>query len=324
MNSLQLKLAKVPAPLGGLALGISSLGWTLENTGNFGGVLQLTGAAIASGLLLLLLGKFFLAHTVVLEELKHPVVGSVLPTTAMSIMIIANAYSRLNYSFGISLWLFGIVLHLALLIGFIYHHSQSMKLQQMVPSWFIPPVGVIVAAFAFPGGAFEELAHTLFWVGLISYGAMLPVMLYRLIFHPEVPDPAKPTIAILAAPASLSLAGYLHLISEPSVILVAVLGGIGVMMSALIYLAFFKLFRLPFSPAFSAFTFPLVAGASALFKLAHWMTSLNLQETLVSQVRGLAYLELYVAAVVVLYVVYKYTMHFAPALLPSRKVRSAQ
>jgi len=57
MNALRSKFAKVPAPLGGLALGIASLGWSMENAGQFGGALQLTGALVSSVLLVLLLGK---------------------------------------------------------------------------------------------------------------------------------------------------------------------------------------------------------------------------------------------------------------------------
>ncbi|KZK87799.1 potassium-tellurite ethidium and proflavin transporter [Pseudovibrio sp. W64] len=318
MNTLRNKLAHVPAPLGGLALGIASLGWSMENAGNFGGALQLTGALISSVLLVLLLGKIFFAHTAVFEDLRHPVVGSVLPTTAMALMIVSYAIAQYNFTIGQMLWLLGIGLHLTLLSVFIYHRAKGFNLQHMVPSWFVPPVGIIVAAVAFPGGVFEGFANALLWFGLVAYALMLPMMLYRLIFHAEVPDAAKPTIAILAAPASLSLAGYLTLTSDASPIMVAVLGGIAVAMTALIYISFLRLFRLPFSPGFSAFTFPLVIGATALFKTVTWMESLGANASLVAQIRALAHIELYVATAVVLYVSFKYLTFFAPALLPAR------
>ncbi|QUS58767.1 TDT family transporter [Pseudovibrio brasiliensis] len=318
MNTLRSKLAHVPAPLGGLALGIASLGWSLENAGNFGGALQLTGALISGVLLVLLLGKIILAHTAIFEDLKHPVVGSVLPTTAMALMIVSYAIAQYSFAVGQMLWLLGIVLHLTFLCAFTYHRLKNFNLQHMVPSWFVPPVGIIVAAVSFPGGVFEGFANALLWFGLVAYAIMLPMMLYRLIFHPEVPDAAKPTIAILAAPASLSLAGYLTLAPSPSPIMVAVLGGIAVAMTALIYLSFLRLFRLPFSPGFSAFTFPLVIGATALFKTVTWMESLGANASLVAQIRALAHIELYVAAAVVLYVSFKYLTFFAPALMPAR------
>ncbi|KZL12833.1 TDT family transporter [Pseudovibrio sp. Ad26] len=318
MNTLRNKLAHVPTPLGGLALGIASLGWSMENAGDFGGVLQLTGALISSVLLVLLLGKIFFAHTAIFEDLRHPVVGSVLPTTAMALMIVSYAIAQYNFAIGQMLWLLGIALHFTFLSVFIFHRAKGFNLQHMVPSWFVPPVGIIVAAVAFPGGVFEGFANALLWFGLVAYALMLPMMLYRLIFHAEVPDAAKPTIAILAAPASLSLAGYLTLTSNPSPIMVAVLGGIAVAMTALIYISFLRLFRLPFSPGFSAFTFPLVIGATALFKTVTWMESLGANASLVAQIRALAHIELYVATAVVFYVSFKYLTFFAPALLPAR------
>ena len=56
-------------------------------------------------------------------------------------------------------------------------------------------------------------------------------------------------------------------------LLVAVLLGIAVLMTGIIYLAFIKLLRLPFSPGYAAFTFPLVIGATALFKVGQLLSS---------------------------------------------------
>ena len=182
----------------------------------------------------------------------------------------------------------------------------------MVPSWFVPPVGIIVADVAFPGGQFAALANGLLWFGMLCYGLMLPLMLYRLIFSHEVPDAAKPTIAILAAPASLSLAGYLTVSEEPSLLLVAVLLGIAVLMTGIIYLAFIKLLRLPFSPGYAAFTFPLVIGATALFMVSHLVEQWPQAAEYVEQIRLLAHFELGAATLIVGYVALRYLMFFLP------------
>lgn len=141
---------------------------------------------------------------------------------------------------------------------------------------------------------------------------MLPMMIYRFIFTHEIPDAAKPTLAIMAAPASLSLAGYLTVVSEPSPVIVALLFGIAVLMTAIIYLAFTRLLRLPFSPGYAAFTFPMVIGATALFKMAHWMENIGVAEYYVAQVHWLASLELIVATVVVSYVAIRYLAFYQP------------
>ncbi|GHA16180.1 TDT family transporter [Oceanisphaera arctica] len=303
------RFAAAPTPMAGLALGIASLGWCWENTGLFSGGAQALGAAIAAALLLILVGKFVLHPRLLADDLAHPVVGSVVPTFAMATMVVSKAVGG---NLGTGLWLFAVALHLVFLVTFVWHRLKDFRLHHMVPSWFVPPVGIIVAAVASPGGALTPLALGLLWFGMICYAFMLPIMLYRLIFCAEVPDAAKPTIAIMAAPASLSLAGYLTVTSNPSPLLVAVLLGIAVLMTALIYLALTRLLRLPFSPGYAAFTFPLVISATALFKVTalaeHWGLDGPTQE----QLRMLAGGELIVATLVVAYVALRFAMFFGP------------
>lgn len=305
-------LAAAPTPMAGLALGIASLGWCWENAGQFDGRLQLLGAAIAAVLLLVLTGKFLLHPRLLWQDLAHPVVGSVVPTYAMATMVVSKAIGQLAPALGQGLWLFAVVLHLVFLATFVWHRAKEFEIHHMVPSWFVPPVGIIVADIAYPGGPFAELANVLLWFGLVCYGLMLPLMLYRLIFSHEVPDAAKPTIAILAAPASLSLAGYLTVTAEPSLLLVAVLLGIAVLMTGVIYLSLFKLLRLPFSPGFAAFTFPLVIGSTALFKVGQLLSQWPAAAEYVEQINWLASVELGVATLVVTYVSLRYLMTLLP------------
>ncbi|MEG0010113.1 MAG: TDT family transporter [Aeromonas sp.] len=310
--STRRSLGNAPTPMAGLALGIASLGWCWENAGQFDGRLQLLGAAIAAVLLLILTCKFVVHPRLLWQDLAHPVVGSVVPTYAMATMVVSKAIGLLAPTLGQGLWLFAVGLHLVFLATFVWHRAKEFEIHHMVPSWFVPPVGIIVADIAYPGGPFAELANVLLWFGLICYGLMLPLMLYRLIFSHEVPDAAKPTIAILAAPASLSLAGYLTVTAEPSLLLVAVLLGIAVLMTGIIYLSLLKLLRLPFSPGFAAFTFPLVIGSTALFKVSHLLSQWPEAAHYVAQINQLAYLELGVATLIVGYVALRYLMFFLP------------
>lgn len=301
------RLAAAPTPMAGLALGIASLGWCWENSGLFAGQAQRLGAVIATAMLLVLLGKFLLHPKSLWQDLAHPVVGSVVPTFAMATMVVSKAISG---PVGAGLWLLAVLLHLLFLLAFCFHRLRQFELSHMVPSWFVPPVGIIVADVACPDAAMLPLAQGLLWFGIICYGLMLPLMLYRLIFAAEVPDAAKPTIAILAAPASLSLAGYLTVVEQPSPLLVSLLLGIAVLMTGIIYLAFFKLLRLPFSPGFAAFTFPMVIGATALFKTEACFRQWQLPPQTVIQLHGLAQLELVVATVIVSYVALRYVLYF--------------
>ncbi|WP_110654649.1 TDT family transporter [Salinicola halimionae] len=308
MITMSQRLQTAPTPMAGLALGISSLGWSWEGFAPLGGGAQLAGAAIAAILLLILGTKFVLHPRLLRADLAHPVVGSVVPTFAMALMVVSKTVGDwIMPAAGVVLWLAAVALHLSFLAAFVAHRAKTFELHHMVPAWFVPPVGIIVADVAFPGvAALHPLATGLLYFGMALYAVLLPVMIYRLIFADEIPDPAKPTIAIMAAPASLSLAGYLTVVTEPNPLMVALLAGIAILMTAVIYLAFFKLLRLPYSPGYAAFTFPMVIGASALAKTAGWMQDHGFNAHDVAIIHGLAILEVIVATGIVGYVALRY------------------
>ncbi|MGF1693530.1 TDT family transporter [Photobacterium kagoshimensis] len=306
------KVAGAPTPMAGLALAIASLGWCWENVSELGGMGQLIGAGIAAVLLLILTVKFLFHPKMLWADISHPVVGSVVPTYAMATMVVSKAVGLFYPMFGQGLWLFAVALHVAFLILFIYHRAVDFELHHMVPSWFVPPVGIIVADVAFPGGALLPLAQGLLVFGMVAYAVMLPLMIYRLIFSHEIHDNAKPTIAIMAAPASLSLAGYLTVTAVPSPVVIGLLIGIAVLMTFVIYVAFYRLLRLPFSAGYAAFTFPVVISATALFKSAGWMTTFGFNSEYVQQVFLLGQIELVIATVVVSYVALRYLAHYRP------------
>ncbi|MEC4724765.1 TDT family transporter [Shewanella sp. D64] len=305
--------SQLPSPMAGLALAIASLGWAWENmSSSIDGRAQSICAVIAALMLASLVIKFVFHPTILKQELSHPVVGSVIPTFAMGLMVVSNALGHYFPTEGLILWLTAIAIHIVFLAMFAYFRAIDFKLEHMVPSWFVPPIGIIVAAVSFPGEQYQWLANATLNFGMICYLIMLPVMLYRLIFCAPIPDAAKPTIAIMAAPASLSLAGYLTVSSQPSLIIVALLLSIAVLMTSVIYLAFFHLLRLPFSPGYAAFTFPMVIGATALFKAAHWLSQSYGESSFTDSIVYAAQGELFISTAVVIYVTYRYLSHYKP------------
>ncbi|CAH0526743.1 TDT family transporter [Vibrio hippocampi] len=298
---------QAPTPMAGLALAIASLGWCWDSAFDLHHFVKWGTALTAAALLAVLAYKFVFHYSALREELAHPVVGSVVPTFAMACMVVSNSVVEFSQLAGDAIWLAAIALHISFLLSFCYHRAKQFELAHMVPSWFVPPVGIIVADVAFTGNpALRPIADFTLYFGLLAYAIMLPMMVYRLIFSHEIPDAAKPTIAILAAPASLSLAGYLSVSTQPSLLLVALLFGIAVLMTLVIYFAFITLLKLPFSPAYAAFTFPMVIGATALFKLSSLLETLNFSGNGAEQVWWLAAIELTIATLVVGYVSVRY------------------
>ncbi|NRD74327.1 TDT family transporter [Shewanella sp. VB17] len=308
--------SRLPSPMAGLALAIASLGWAWESMlPDIDGCGQLIGAAIAAVMLISLVIKFILHPNILKQELSHPVVGSVIPTFAMGLMIVSNTLGQYFPNQGLLLWLAAIAIHIVFLTMFVYFRAIDFKLEHMVPSWFVPPIGIIVAAVSFPGDQYQWLANATLNFGMACYLIMLPIMLYRLIFCAPIQDAAKPTIAIMAAPASLSLAGYLTVSAQPSLVIVGLLLSIAVLMTSVIYLAFLHLLRLPFSPGYAAFTFPMVIGATALFKTAHWLSQSYGQSQFTDWVTYAAQGELLISTAVVVYVAYRYLSHYRPNTL---------
>ncbi|MCK8043972.1 TDT family transporter [Shewanella sp. 1CM18E] len=317
-HKLRHRVSRLPSPMAGLALAIASLGWAWESmVPSLNGQGQLIGASIASVMLLLLVAKFVLHPKVLIEELTHPVVGSVIPTFAMGLMVVSAAVGQFNHGVAVALWLTAIAIHIGFLSMFIYYRAIDFKLEHMVPSWFVPPIGIIVAAVSFPHGSemqYQWLADAILMFGMLSYLVMLPIMLYRLIFCEPIADAAKPTIAIMAAPASLSLAGYLTMTTQPSLIIVGVLLTLALLMTSVIYLAFFHLLKLPFSPGYAAFTFPMVIGATALFKTVNWIVATFGVSNVSADLLITAKVELVVATLVVGYVATKYLQHYKASI----------
>ena len=304
------RLANVPAPLGGLALGIASLGgaWGIvlpESAGLF----QLLTTPVAVCLVVMVLLKYLLHPQLVKTDLEHTVISSVMPTLAMATMVIAANLYSLSPTLGKALWLVAVAAHMTILLAFIWHRSRNFKIDHMVPSWFVPPVGIIVACVTGSAMDASALVDALFVFGAAAYAIKLPLMIYRLVFHSRIPDAASPTFAIMAAPASLTLAGYLTIAEQPDLFVVAFLTPLAILMTCVVWMAFARLLRLPFSPGYAAFTFPMVIGATALLKLNELLAGMGIEypHTLLS---GLALLELGVATVIVAYVGVRYLKHY--------------
>ncbi len=152
IRAAKAKVMGAPTPMAGLALGIASLGWSWENMIAAHGVAQWVGAAIASVLLIVLAFKFLWHGHLLRQDLAHPVVGSVVPTFAMATMVVSASLGHFYPVAGDALWLFAVGLHILFLVSFLYHRAQAFELHHMVPSWFVPPVGIIVADVSFSLG----------------------------------------------------------------------------------------------------------------------------------------------------------------------------
>lgn len=302
------RLKVYPTPSSGLALGIASLGigWELL-VPSYGWVVQILGCIVAIFLLLPLLAKFIFHPKLLWEDLSHPLVGGVVPTFAMALMVISYDLHYLNSYVALILWSFALCVHVVFLACFIRFRLIKFELNHMAPSWFVPPVGIIVAAVTAPHFPLCLLiAKIVVVLGIAVFFVLFPIMFYRLILGERMTLAAQPTLAMLAAPASLSIAGYLTAFSQPNLLFTMMLLGVAFSMTLTVYVKLFYLLRLPFLPSFAAYTFPLAIGVAAMFKSSQLAASygFNFSQDLLC----IAWVELLIASAVISYVAVRYLL----------------
>jgi len=267
---LRSRTLRVPTPLAGLALGIAALGLGLDTFFPWPYLTQTLGALVAAILFVCVALKLVLNPSVFLSEMEHSVMSGIMPVLAMTLMLVSAAIGVWLPGVGVLLWIMAVALHLFLLVLFLWQRVRDFSIAKMTPSWLIPFVGLILATVTSPSSMFNTLSLGFLVFGTAFSALLMPAMIYRLVFY-ELADEAKPTIAIMVAPASLILMGYLSVFPEASVFICGILAGIAFLMTMFVYLALFRLLRLPFSPAFAALAFPLVTGGTALNRLARFM-----------------------------------------------------
>lgn len=310
LNKFNMFLIKYPTAIAGFALAIASLGLCWDNVAQVEGAVQTFTAVLASALLFPLLLKFIFNPSLLLADLKHHLAGSMLPVIAMAMMVIASSITPFSFNIAFYFSVVAIILHLFLLISFVYYRAINFKLSQLLPSWFIPPIGLVLALLVFPGGLAIPIAKTIFYFSLLSYLLLLPIVLYRLHRADSLMVNEQPTLVILATPASLLLAAYFLMpLATPHFIFFMLLT-VALIMTLSAYFCLFTLLRLPFTPIYSAFTFPLVVGAIALFKMIPFVSEFKGSASFLVGIEWLAYIELWGATLMVVYVMVRYCLYF--------------
>lgn len=293
------KITKMPLALTGLALGVSGIfnAWTLITLNKLFAYL---GAIIASILIFIIILKILFSKDQFHSDLQNPLLGSTIPTLDMSMMVISNSLVQFTYLLGVSLWLFAIILHVIYLFLFVFYRFKNKDFGSMLPSWFVPPVGIVVASVS---GAFMNMvtvSQTISYIGIVLYIIILPFMFYKLIFKNNIEDDRLPTFAIMGAPANLCLAGYLTAFKSPDHKIAVFLLALGIFTTCLVYISFFRVYKLKFSPLFASYTFPLAIGSQALIKYYAYSNTFN---SIYSYIwKSIAIIEIVIASIVIFFV----------------------
>ncbi|MCQ1531226.1 TDT family transporter [Lutispora saccharofermentans] len=254
-------IKKLPLPISGLMLALAAGGNLVLS---YGSIYRNILGILSFIILVLIAAKVITAPKAVAEGMNNPVVASVLPTFSMGLMLLSTYIKPLYPALAFGIWIFALLLHVLLIVIFTVRYILKFDIKKVFPSYFVVYVGIVVASVTAPVYDMALLGRYLFWFGLASYLILLPVILYRTFAIKSVLEPAMPTIAIFAAPASLCLAGYMNSFQEKSLAMVAFLSVLALMMTFGVILYLPKLLKSKFYPSFSAFTFPFVISGIAM------------------------------------------------------------
>ncbi|NIY82585.1 TDT family transporter [Vibrio hepatarius] len=258
----------VPPSQAALALGVIGLSqaWALY-VPEIGVHIRPFLAGFGAILLFPVLVKYLSNFKTFINDIRHPLSGSLMAPMSMALLILCDYLAVISPIIAYPLWFASLLLHLTMMVLFFGFQLTNFKISNIVPSWFLYPVGVISSSLAGSQFGHTVLSETLVNTCITIYFFMLPLVLYRLVFEGTLPRRARPTLAIMAAPINLTLATYLVNFAEPDPILTGALAGIAITMTLLIYLCYFRLLRLKFQPSIAAVTFPSVISAIAMFRL---------------------------------------------------------
>lgn len=295
-------IKKLPLPIAGLMLALAALGNLLLSYGS----MYRNIFGIMSGIILaLLLVKIIIMPKAVKEGFENPVIASVTPTFSMGLILLSAYIKPYASSAAYCLWLLGIALHVVLILTFTMKYIVNFNIKKVFPSYFIVYVGIICASVTAPTFGMQQLGRYIFWFGFVSYLAILPIVLFRTFIVKEIPEPAKPTLAIYTAPASLCLAGYLNSFQTKSIFMVNFLAVLSLLMFILVIINMPGLLRLKFYPSYSAFTFPFVITAIAMKGTVGYFLKAGINIPYISYFVNI--LEL-LAVVMVIYVLIRYIL----------------
>lgn len=293
MNIIQ----KLPIPVSGLILALFSLGNLLQDIHPY---LRYVFGFIGAVFLVLMVLKVFLYPDSIKNDFNNPVILSSSGTFSMSLMVLSTYISPNLSFFGYAIWILGLCLHILLMIYFTYRFViRDFDINTVYPSYWIVYVGITMGAITANVHGINQIDFLFFTIGFISMLITTPVIIYRYIKYPEIPDMNKPLTCIYTALFSILIVGYLNsaeTISNTFAIILYII-------SCIFYLfALYKLvtFRnIEFYPSFSAFTFPFVISALATKGIVTKISS-NLITT------NILTIETIIATVLVVYVLIKY------------------
>jgi len=291
-----------------LALALAALGNLLLPLSN-GTIIRYICGILSLIVLIIFALKIFVDRDHARAELKTPVPFSVLPTATMAIMLLATYIRPHTPEIALVVWYAAIITHIIIMLVFFKKFALDFQLGTVFPSWFITGVGIATVSVTAPAMNAVLIGQISFYVGLVLYIAIFPLVVLRMNKVRVFPEPARKTVAIFTAPMSLLIIGYFSsFVSQDQVNPVLVYTMLTIAVASYIYVSFmmFSLLKIKFYPTYAAFTFPYVISAIAFRLGANFLAGRYGLYFLTN----IAEVTLWIAVVIVAFVLVHYIKYF--------------
>jgi len=261
----------------------------------------------ATVVLILYLVKLVRYPAVCKKEYETVVPSSLYAALFMVTMILGSYYFDYVPALGKAMLCIAVAAHAVHILVFTYRNVvKNRVLATFVPSWFVTYNGIMVSCVV---GGPMNLAHILKYIvyyGIAVYLVIIPIMVWRLLTA-EVKPAVYHTMAVVLAPCSLCVVGYLNVIKNPIPALVYFLYACVLASLAFIILKLPKFFAFPFAPGFAGMTFPMAIGIVATNKMTGFLTASG-QEGLAAVTAQLSGIQVYLTSMIVGYVLLNFVM----------------
>jgi tellurite resistance protein len=273
-----LTLRTLPIGYHGAVMGLVGLGLSARAAAPlFPGVVRapayVTEPWVALGLLffvVLLVGyaaKLFLHPRAVQEEFTNPLTLGFCGALPVGMSLVAGGVAPYSPPLGNVLWWVSFGLLLAFQAWTLLRWlSGGIELAQVNAGWLIIIVGGIVLPG--PGIALghDEASRFVFGISSVAAAILMPLLLYRAMAAPPLPEVLRPSWFVMLVPPSLVYANGVALYPQFQILELLYPFGLVLAVALLVYAR--NLLRWTYGPPWWAFTFPLDALAYAAARYA--------------------------------------------------------
>ncbi|WP_181281205.1 TDT family transporter [Bifidobacterium callitrichos] len=280
-------MAATPLPQAGVALAVFSFGNLASSLlpDSWWGPVHVACAVLGLALLAPVLARHGIAirdasvRATLASDYRNPMIAPLATTMPMALITLGTYFVRFG-SPGVRcaqiIWWCGVLCIASLMMYFAWQFIvRDFRLIAVCPAWLVGFVGILVAAVTSGTVGLDWAGHVIFVIGFAIDIVMLVLISHRLAWH-GLPAAIRPTLTIYSAPISLLVASYFSTATDHDPLFTLVLLTCSQLLFAFVAILLPWMLTTPASPAYAAFTFPLVITATALhdaltiFKDAGW------------------------------------------------------